>query len=80
MVLDTLGPGAELEFLEGKKYGEWFAVGVGRIEDDKGEAEAVTELGGQVVLSLRGAEEEAGEAGVLDRFLGRLHFDQGDSV
>ena len=60
LVLDALGAGAVLEFLQGEEHGEGLAVDVGGIEDDEGEAEAVPELGGEVVLALGRPEEEAG--------------------
>ena len=69
-----------LEFLQGEEHGEGLAVGVGRIEDDEGEAEAFPELGGEVVLALGRPEEESGKAGVLDGFLGGLHLDQDDLI
>jgi len=46
LVLDALGAGAVLEFLEGEEDSEGFSVDVGGVEDDESEAEAVAELGG----------------------------------
>jgi hypothetical protein len=41
LVLDTLGAGAVLKFLEYEVHGEGLTVDVGVIEDDQGEAEVV---------------------------------------
>lgn len=46
LVLDALGAGAVFEFLQGEEDSEGFSVDVGGVEDDEGEAEAVSELGG----------------------------------
>ena len=78
LVLDALGAGAVLELRQRQQYGEGFAVGVGGIEHDEREAELVAESGGEIVFTLSRAEEEAGEASVLDRLLGRLHLDEHD--
>ena len=45
LILDTLGAGAVLEFLEGEEDSEGFSVDVGGVEGDESEADAVTELG-----------------------------------
>ena len=46
LVLDALGPGAVLEFLEGEEDSKGFTIDVGGVEGDESEADAVTELGG----------------------------------
>ena len=78
LVLDALGAGAVLELRQRQQHGERFAVSVDGIEHDEGEAELVAESGGEIVFTLGRAEEEAGKTGVLDRLLGRLHFDEHD--
>ena len=78
LVLDALGTGTVFELRKRQQHGERFAIGVGGIEHDEGEAEFVPESGGEIVFALGRTKEEAGESGVLDWLLGRLHLDEYD--
>ena len=78
LVLDALGAGTVLEFLECQEHGEGLAVGVGRIEHDEGETELIAEFFSEVVLALGRAKEEARKSGILDRLFGGLHLDEHD--
>ena len=44
LVLDALGAGKVFEFLKCQEHSEGLAIGVGRIEIDKGEAEAAADF------------------------------------